>query len=78
MSLFVWMKKIRGKLAIERDKPYQFDMTVADFCGQVKWALEASDVRFSFPARITLIFGGLGIVLGVLSLVVSLRGCCAR
>jgi hypothetical protein len=68
-------EKIRRKLRIECGKPYNFDMTVANFCGQIKWALEASDVRFSLPARITLVSGCFGIVLGILSVMLGLRGC---
>ena len=50
-------------------------MTPADFCGKVRWALEASDVRFSFPAYIALISGALvllGLVLGIVGLVIAL------
>ncbi len=67
-------EKIRNKLHVECGKTYHFEMSQADFCGQVWWALDASDVRFSFPARVSLISGALGILSVILGLV-ALKSC---
>jgi len=67
-------EKIRRKLHVECGNEYHFEMTHADFCGEVWWALMASDVRFSFPAKVSLLSGVLGIVSVILGFI-GLKGC---
>ncbi len=64
----------RDKLGVNAGDTYDFDLKRTCFCGQVKWAVEGSDVRYSFPARVSLVSAALGILsvlLGILALVKS-------
>ena len=53
---------VRHRLGVEKNRTYEFDLRRADVCGQIWWALHATDIRFRFPATIALVSVGLGIV----------------
>ncbi len=55
-------ERTRNRLKNEAGKSYDFDIRETDLCGKVRWALEASDVNFSFPATLALISVGLGLL----------------
>jgi hypothetical protein len=54
--------RTRDRLKVEAGKAYEFEISRTDFCGQVRWALEASDIRYSFSARIALVSAALGVL----------------
>ena len=69
-------ERTRNRLKIAKGETCDFEISQTDFCGQVRWALEASDIRYSFSARIALIslaLGLLSILIAVLSTVVQCR-----
>jgi hypothetical protein len=59
---------VRQRLGVVPDETYDFDLKEADFCGQVYWALHATDTQYSFAAKVSLI----SLVLGVLGLVIAI------
>jgi|SRR6267143_3375482 len=69
-------ERTRIKLKIAKGETYDFEISQTDLCGQVRWALEASDIRYSFSARIALISVALGLLsmlIAVLSIFVQCR-----
>jgi hypothetical protein len=69
-------ERSRTKLGVELDHTYDFEAITMGFGGKVRWALQASDVRYSFPAFISVVslaLGVLSVLLGALSLVLALR-----
>jgi hypothetical protein len=68
--------RTRKRLNIEDGETYDFEINKSDFCGQVRWALEASDIRYSFSARIALVSAALGllsILIAIFSAIVQNR-----
>lgn len=61
---------VRQKLNVKNHHAYDFDLREADFCGEVWWALHATDMRFRFPAKISLV----SLALGLLGLVIAVLG----
>ena len=53
---------VRQRLGVSNHTTYDFDLKPADFCGQVWWALHATDTQYSFAAKVSLISLALGIV----------------
>jgi len=69
-------ERTRNKLGVQSGKNYEFELKRSDFCGEVRWALESSDVRYSFASRVALVslcMGLLSIVLAVVALVIARR-----
>ncbi len=69
-------ERSRTKLGVELDHTYDFEVNTVGFGGKVRWALQASDVRYSFPAFISVVsvaLGVLSVLLGALSLVLAFR-----
>jgi hypothetical protein len=62
---------VRQKLGVHRDEEYDFHLSQADLCGQIYWALHATDIRFRFPALISLVSVALGFGLGIIGIVIS-------
>ena len=63
---------VRKRLGVTSHQTYEFDLREADVCGEIWWALHATDIRFRFPATISLVSLGLGAGLGLLGLLISL------
>src|SRR5882762_3796435 len=55
-------ERTRNRLKIKAGETHDFELNKTDFCGQVRWALEASDIRYSFSARLALVSAVLGLV----------------
>ncbi|HEY5174379.1 MAG TPA: hypothetical protein VII95_02310 [Terriglobales bacterium] len=70
--------RTRKKLGIHRNHTYEFALKPAGFGGQIRWAITASDIRYSLPVRLTLILGGLSLALGIISVVLSILPVCRR
>jgi len=65
-------ERSRNKLGVDLARTYEFEMTTLGFLGKLRWALQASDVRYSFPALVSVVslsLGLLSVLLGILSLV---------
>lgn len=65
-------ERSRTKLGVDLSQTYEFEMTTLGFFGKVRWALQASDVRYSFPALVSVVSACLGILsvlLGIFSIV---------
>lgn len=63
---------VRERLDVKCHRTYEFDLQQADFCGQVRWAIHATDIRFRFPAIISLVSLALGIALGLIGILISI------
>jgi hypothetical protein len=59
--------QVRQRLGVQAHETYDFELQEADFCGQVWWAIHATDTQYSFASKVSLI----GAVLGVLGLVIA-------
>ena len=69
-------ERSRTKLGVDLNHTYDFEMTTVGMLGKLRWALQASDVRYSFPALVSVISICLGVpsvLLGVLSLILVVR-----
>jgi hypothetical protein len=65
-------ERSRTKLGVDLANTYDFEMTTLGFLGKLRWALQASDVRYSFPALVSVVslsLGLLSVLLGILSLI---------
>jgi hypothetical protein len=62
---------VRQRLGVKNHQTYDFDLKEADFCGEVLWALHATDTQYSFAAKVSLLSLALGIV-GILIAVIPL------
>ncbi len=68
--------RTRRILGIEPDQSYEFELQRAGFWGRVGWALQSGDVTHRFSswiALISLFLGFLGLVLGALSVYLSIH-----
>ena len=63
---------VRERLGVRSHHSYEFELRKADMCGQIWWALHATDIRFRFPAIISLVSLGLGIGLGLAGILISI------
>jgi hypothetical protein len=63
--------RVRERLGVHSGKTYEFEFHQADDCGKIWWALNATDIRFRLPAIIAVISGGLGLLLGLTSILIS-------
>lgn len=64
--------RVRKHLGVHSDREYNFDLSQVGFTGQFRWAMAASDIRYSIPAKIamfSLALGFLSVLLGILALV---------
>lgn len=69
-------ERSRTKLGVELARTYDLELSRLGFFGKIGWALQASDVRYSFPAFISVVSVSLGVVsvlLSVLSLILVIR-----
>jgi hypothetical protein len=66
-ALVLLDERIRHRLKIKAGETYDFELSKTDYCGQVSWALEASDIRHSFAARLALV----SVVLGLVGLLIA-------
>jgi hypothetical protein len=64
---------VRQKLGVTNHQTYDFDLKQADFCGEVWWALHATDTQYSFAAKVSLISLALGIVGIVIAIIPVFR-----
>jgi hypothetical protein len=62
---------VRKKLGVQSRQAYEFNLRQADGCGQIWWALHATDIRFRFPAIISIISVALGVLLGLVGILIS-------
>ena len=60
--------QVRQKLGVKSGQHYHFELKKADFCGEVWWALHATDTQYSFAARLSLF----SLVLGMVSFALGL------
>lgn len=66
--------RTRNLLNVTSQETYDFQMSKADFFGQVRWAKRASDIRYSFPVQIailSLVLGVIGLVVGIISVLMA-------
>ena len=62
-------ERTRNRLKVKEGEAYDFEMRPQDFCGQVQWALEASDISYRFTATIAIASWWLDILAIVLAVV---------
>lgn len=62
---------VREHLGVKSHQTYEFELRKADGCGQIRWALRATDIRFRFPATISLVSLALGLGLGLVGILIS-------
>lgn len=74
----IWLdERTRNKLQVSVGQEKEFQFEPQGLWGQLWWAWDATDIAYRVAARLavlSVVLGGLGLIIGIISLVVSFRG----